>query len=64
MGIRSDYKKNTTKECHYCDYLTCRKGHKCKWYKKFVKMFARRKAVWNELQGRTKKIPHKAKGGV
>lgn len=45
MGVHSDYKKNTTKECHYCDYLTCRKGHKCKWYKKFVKMFARRKKV-------------------
>lgn len=46
MGKRDNYKKRTTAECHYCDYLTCRKGHKCSWYKRFVKKFKtkRRKA--------------------
>lgn len=43
MGSRSDYKKKTTKECHYCDYCYCRKGHKCNWYKKFVKKIAKKK---------------------
>lgn len=50
MGTHSDYKKKTTSECHYCDYRICRKGHKCKWYKKFVKMFARRKAVVGDVR--------------
>lgn len=46
MGKRGNYKKRTTAECHYCDYLTCRKGHKCSWYKRLVKKFKtkRRKA--------------------
>ena len=46
MGKYSDYKKVTCKECHFCDYLICRKGHKCKWYKRFVKNIKKRK--WNE----------------
>lgn len=33
----NSYKKNTFSICHYCDYCTCRKGHKCSWYKKMVK---------------------------
>ena len=37
MGKHSDYKKITTFECNWCDYRTCRKGHPCTWYKKFVK---------------------------
>ena len=38
MGKRSDYKKKTTKECHWCDYsYKCRKNKKCSWYKKWVK---------------------------
>ena len=32
MGKHSDYKKKTSFECNWCDYRTCRKGHKCKWY--------------------------------
>ena len=43
MGSRSDYKKNTLKECWYCDYGVCRKGHRCGWYKRFVKKTANRR---------------------
>ena len=43
MGSRSDYKKKTTAECHYCDYCTCRKNRKCKWYKKWVKKIVNKK---------------------
>jgi aminoglycoside phosphotransferase family enzyme len=43
MGKRSDYKKKTTFECHWCDYRTCRKGHKCKWYKQWVKKVVNKK---------------------
>ena len=39
MGKHSDYKKQKSMLCHYCDYLSCRKGHKCKQYKKFVKKY-------------------------
>lgn len=46
MGIRSDYKKVTTKECYYCDWAyKCRKGHPCTWYKKFVKKVVSNKGV-------------------
>ena len=41
MG-RNDYKKLTVKECRFCDYLTCRKGHKCKHYKKHIKSIKQR----------------------
>lgn len=37
MGRLSDYKKKTTFECNWCDYRICRKGHRCKWYKHWVK---------------------------
>ena len=37
MG-RSEYRKTKSGICHYCDYH-CRKGHKCGWYKRFVKRF-------------------------
>lgn len=38
MGRYSDYKKKVKNNpCYYCDYQTCRKGHKCKVYKKYVK---------------------------
>lgn len=43
MGKLFDYKKQTTAECRYCDYCTCRKGHKCKWYKRWVKKFTNKK---------------------
>lgn len=43
MGKRSDYKKKTTFECNWCDYRTCRKGHKCKWYKQWVKKIVNKK---------------------
>ena len=44
MGSRSDYKKKTTAQCHWCDYSwKCRKGHKCKWYKKWVKTVINKK---------------------
>lgn len=37
VGKNSDHKKMYSMECAYCDFRVCRKGHKCKWYKKFVK---------------------------
>ena len=43
------YKKTTTKECAWCDYRVCRKGHKCSWYKKYVKQF-NKKGRYNEVQ--------------
>lgn len=45
MGKLSDYKKKTTAECHYCDYCTCRKGHKCKWYKRWAKKIVNKKGT-------------------
>ena len=27
------------RECKYCDYVKCRKGHKCNPYKKFAKKY-------------------------
>lgn len=42
MGKYSDYKKKASVKCHYCDYCTCRKGHKCNWFKKFVKQFRKK----------------------
>lgn len=39
MGKHSNYKKQSSSECHYCDYCTCRKGHKCNWFKRYVKKF-------------------------
>lgn len=46
MGKHSDYKKTTTKECWYCDWShTCREGHPCTWYKKFVKKVVSNKGV-------------------
>ena len=47
MASRGEYRKRISHECHYCDYQTCRKGHKCKWYKKFVKKYVKRKKVQN-----------------
>lgn len=47
MGRLSDYKKKTTMECNYCDYCTCRKGHKCKWYKRWVKTVVNKKGGSN-----------------
>ena len=47
MGRLSDYKKKTTMECHYCDYCICRKGHKCKWYKRWVKTVVNKKGRSN-----------------
>lgn len=36
--MKSLYKKTTKpKPCYYCDYCTCRKGHKCHVYKATVK---------------------------
>lgn len=50
MGIRSDYKKVTTKECCYCDWsYKCRKGHPCKWYKKFIKKVVSNKGTRNKI---------------
>lgn len=46
MGRRCDYKKQTIKICHYCDYDNCRKGHKCRWYKKFVKRIKKEKVYY------------------
>ena len=44
MGKFSDYKKLTSSECHYCDYTyKCRKGHKCNWYKAYVKKWRKKK---------------------
>lgn len=39
------FKKFTYHLCHYCDYLTCKKhpNKKCKWYKKEVKHYYRKK---------------------
>ena len=38
MGKFSDYKKKVKDNpCYYCDYLNCRKGHKCSYYKKYAK---------------------------
>ena len=47
MGRHSDYKKLTTGECHYCDWNTCRKGHKCNWYKRHVKKTIGRRKIKN-----------------
>ena len=34
---KSYYKKKDSACCWYCDYYTCRKGHHCSYYKKWVK---------------------------
>lgn len=48
MSSRSDYKKKTTAQCHWCDYsYKCRKGHKCKFYKWWVKKVANKKKKEN-----------------
>ena len=40
MGKFSNYKKlPKLNSCYWCDYLTCRKGHKCSTYKKHAKKF-------------------------
>ena len=40
MGKFSNYKKIPKLNlCYWCDYLTCRKGHKCSTYKKHAKKF-------------------------
>lgn len=36
----NSYKKLMGRECKYCDYVTCRKGHKCNEYKKFAKKYS------------------------
>jgi hypothetical protein len=33
----NNFSRVTVKECSYCDYLTCRKNKKCKWYKHYIK---------------------------
>ena len=30
-------RKNASYLCNWCEYCTCRKGHKCSWYKRQVK---------------------------
>ena len=47
MGKYSDYKKRTTFECHWCHFrgLKCKKGHKCSWYKKWVKKVVNKRNV-------------------
>ena len=35
----NNYKKLMGRDCKYCDYQVCRKGHKCNAYKKFVKKY-------------------------
>lgn len=43
MGKYSNYKRMIkSNPCYYCDYLLCRKGHKCKYYKKYVKKYSRK----------------------
>lgn len=43
----NNYKKERTSLCHYCDY-SCRKGHKCKYYKKYVKSkFCKKRRKYN-----------------
>lgn len=46
--------------CHYCDYR-CRKGHRCSWYKRWVKRFRKRKRdnmKYNDLQDKCKVCEH------
>ena len=35
----NNYKKLMGRDCKYCDYIKCRKGHKCNQYKKFAKKY-------------------------
>lgn len=43
------YKIKTQSFCHWCDY-NCRKGHKCKVYKKFAKSKKDRKEYKNYVK--------------
>lgn len=37
----NQFKKETTGLCHFCDYTwKCKKGHKCNYYKKWIKKYA------------------------
>lgn len=37
--MRESFHKKKIKcdPCNYCDFLHCRKGHKCSYFKKYVK---------------------------
>lgn len=33
------HKKERSALCYWCEYKVCRKGHKCSWYKQWVKRY-------------------------
>ena len=43
MDKRLDYKKNIKYDpCAWCDFLHCRKGHKCSVYKREAKKYGKK----------------------
>lgn len=50
MEKHSDYKKNTSGECHFGDYCFCRKGHKCNWCTRIAKKYRKRKIRLTSLE--------------